>query len=506
MTMTTKHFLLAALLLTAITTAAQHRQQTTTPIRLSGVKQRTGVVLVKNHQLSKLGNNKTAVQMDIVLDSLRVPSNRYRAFTPIIVSTDGKQEQRLKSLLVSGRTQNIVFERDGIDPLYANNCENVRRQNGEAQHYDYTDVIDRQAWHKDAQLFLECDLCGCGDPMKSERFPLLLPKPTAGLDFKFAYRPVVPAPDAKIRNLHGSAYITFVVDRWEMKPDYMQNRRELRKITDTLDIMVADPYVTVNRIKIHGWASPESPYKHNEMLANNRARSLTEWLKQNYDLPDSAFAKAEATPENWIGLREAIEKMDGSVLPHWQEILDLIDNTDLDPDVKEHRIRAKYPQDYRYLLRNVYPGLRRSDYDITFNIRQFTLAEAKEVYKSKPHQLSLRELYDVAHDFLRTDRDSVAYLHAMQAAYNLYPDSTAAVINLAQIALEKDDLLKAETLLEHAGASGPAENARAILYMKQKRWTDAEAALMRAEQAGQTEKSNRSIMEMLRKQAAEEEE
>ena len=496
-----RKLIIAALLVSSMAGWAQRARKTSIPIVLSSdSKHNTGSIVVQNHRVTTTGG-KTLVQMGIVLDSLRVPSNRYRAFTPVIMSVDGAHQQRLKSLLVSGRTQNIVFDRDGIDPLYADNYDNVRRQNGEPQRYDYTDVVATQPWHQGARLVLECDLCGCGDPMKSDRYPL--PLETAFFAAKYDFRDAVPAPDDKVYNLHGSAYITFVVDRWEMKPDYMNNRRELRKITDTLDIMDSDRNITVHRIKIHGWASPESPYAHNEMLATNRAKSLTNWLRQNYSLPDSVFAPAEATPENWIGLREAVEDMTEETLPHRSQILQLIDDNTLKPDPKEWKIKTRYPQEYRYLLTTVYPGLRRSDYDITFNVRKFTLQEACEVYKTQPYRLSLRELWDVAQT---VRRDKAAYEKVLQTSYNLYPDSTSAMLNLARVALERDDLLKAETLLEHAGESALAENNRAILYMKQKRFELAEQALRRAEQKGMDENQNRYALKGLLKDQEERDE
>ena len=319
---------------------------------------------------------------------------------------------------------------------------------------------------------------------------------TASIDIKPNYVDVVPAPTKKIRNLHGTAYITFVVDRWEMKPDYMDNRRELRKITDTLDVMNADPNISIQKIKIHGWASPESPYSHNEMLATNRAKSLTDYVRKTYNLPADVFAPAEATPENWIGLREAVEQMSTATLPHRAEILKIIDDVTLKPDPKEQKMKRLYPAEYKYLLKNVYPGLRRSDYEITFEYREFTLEEAKEIYKTKPYQLSLRELWDVAQTY---PKGSAEYNKVMQTALNVYPDSKEAAINLANIALRQDDLLKAETLLEHAGDSGEAENARAILYIQQKRYADAEAALKRAQAKGMNVSANMQILESLKK-------
>lgn len=464
-------------------------------IRLTGEKQGSdNQISVKNLQVART-QAKTIVTMDFVLDQLQVPSNRYRAFTPVIKSKDGSQQQRLKTLIVSGRRQDIVFERDGIDPLYAGNCDNVRRMNGQPQQYAYTDAIETAPWFKQADLVVECDLCGCGDQMKNEQAFLTSLLPPDPYDL-IALTDVVPAPQKKERNLHGSAYITFVVDRWEMKPDYMDNRRELRKITDTLDVMAADANVSVKVIKIHGYASPESPYKHNEMLATNRAKSLTNWLKQQYKLPASVFAPAEATPENWEGLRKAVVEMDESLLPHKQEILNMIDDKTLEPDPKEWRIKTRYPEEYRYLLREVYPGLRRSDYDISFNFSDFTLEQAKEVYKTRPYQLSVRELWDVAQTM---EPGSVEYKKVLQTAVNIYPDDPAANLNLANMAIRQKDLLKAETLLDRAGDGGEALQSRAVLAILQQQYDKASQLLDQAAQKGIDVSKNRQAIEALTK-------
>ena len=493
-----KRLTIISLLLTVTATLAA--QET---IRLIGV--RTGAdtqVSVQNASVANT-NQKTFLTMDFILDELELPSNKYRAVTPVIRSADGQQEQRLKTLIVSGRRQNIVFQRDGIDNLYAANCDNIRRENGKAQSYSYADATDTQPWFSNADLFVECDLCGCGNRQDNDEVPIMTLLPPDPYDL-VALTDVVPAPSKKERNLHGSAYITFVVDRWEMKPDYMDNRRELRKITDTLDVMAADPNVSVREIKIHGYASPESPYTHNSMLATNRAKSLTEWLKKQYSLPANVFAPAEATPENWEGLRKAVVQMTGGELGHRQEILDKIDKVLADlgnnitnrADADEHAIRAAYPNDYRYLLREVYPGLRRSDYDISFNFSDFTLEQAKEIYKRRPYQLSLRELWDVAQTM---EPGSDAYNRVMQQAVNIYPDDPVANLNLANVAIRQRDLLKATTLLEKAGDSAEAINARAVVAIVQQRYADAEALLQQAAQKGLDVTKNLEAIRLLKK-------
>ena len=481
----TRNIILTISLLTALAVTAQDR------IRLTGTKKKQDTQMAVDNFHVTQTEQKTVVTMDFILDSMQIKSARYRAFTPILRSKDGSQQQRMKSLLVTGRVQDIIFERDGIDPLYADNYEAVRREKDTPQRVSYTDVIDREPWHKGAEVWLECDLCGCGDTLKSDMALLGRLK----TDPVFFYADAVPAPTKKVRNLHGTAFINFVVNRWEMKPDYMDNRRELRKITDTLDVMTADPNIAVKQIKIHGWASPESPYEHNRMLATNRAQSLTDYVRQTYNLPANVFAPAEATPENWIGLREAVEQASLDVLPHRAEILAIIDDSTLEPDPKEWRIKLRYPQEYQYLLRNVYPHLRRSDYEITFEYKEFTLDEAKEIYKTKPYQLSVRELWDVANTF---EPGSDDFNRVIQTAVNLYPESEEAAVNLANIALRQNDVLKAETLLQRAGDSAQADNARAVLYMKQGKWAEAEAALKRAKDKGLDVTGNSETLEEMK--------
>ena len=470
-------------------------------ITLSDEKNGDTQVSVQNFQVTTT-DQRTIFTMDFILDQLDVPSNRYRAFTPIIRSRNGDQETRLKTLIVSGRRQNIVFERDGIDELYADNCDNIRRMNDAPQTYSYTDAIDREAWHKNADVVVEADLCGCGDKMKNQEYPLATLKEINPWEL-IELANQEPNPEKPMRELHGSAYITFVVDRWEMKPDYMDNRRELRKITDTLDIMVADKNITVNTIKIHGWASPESPYNHNHMLATNRAKSLTEWLRKNYNLPATAFAPAEATPENWIGLREAIEKMGTDELPHKDDIYNDVRNLLLKDstvvartaDATEAGIKRRFPQEYQYLLKNVYPGLRRSDYEITFNIRQFnTIEECLDIYRTKPHQLSKHELWRVAQTMQPfTDE----YNRVMQTSLNFYPDDEAVSLNLANVALSQHDVLKAQTLLERAGNGAAAENARAVIDIVNGNYEEAARHLDNAERLGLNVSHNREAIKLL---------
>lgn len=56
--------------------------------------------------------------------------------------------------------------------------------------------------------------------------------------------------------------------------------------------------------------------------------------------------------------------------------------SDLAPDAKEWRIKKNYPEAYAYLLANVYPGLRHSDYAVKYEVRAYTdVAEIRRLLK-----------------------------------------------------------------------------------------------------------------------------
>jgi tetratricopeptide (TPR) repeat protein len=76
------------------------------------------------------------------------------------------------------------------------------------------------------------------------------------------------------------------------------------------------------------------------------------------------------------------------------------------------------------------------------------------------------------------------YNKVMQTAVNLYPDAPEALVNLANVAIRQKDLLKAESLLERAGESAEAQNARAVIAIIQKRYADAEQLLNAAARKG----------------------
>ena len=71
-------------------------------------------------------------------------------------------------------------------------------------------------------------------------------------------------------------------------------------------------------------------------------------------------------------------------------------------------------------------------------------------------------------------------------------------MNLANVAIRQHDLLKAESLLERAGDSAEAINARAVIAIIQERYADAEQLLQQAAAKGLDVSKNMEAISILK--------
>ncbi|MFR9257143.1 MAG: hypothetical protein ACLVJ6_17515 [Merdibacter sp.] len=134
------------------------------------------------------------------------------------------------------------------------------------------------------------------------------------------------AERVKSRSLEGSAYIDFPVNKTVIYPDYRRNTAELGKIQATIDSVRDDRDVTITSVWLKGYASPESPYVHNEKLAVGRTAALKQYICQLYRFNDTII-QTDHEPEDWAGLRRYVEQTN---LAHKSEILAL--TVDMEPE------------------------------------------------------------------------------------------------------------------------------------------------------------------------------
>ena len=178
----------------------------------------------------------------------------------------------------------------------------------------------------DAKLDMYEDLCGCGNPARRIGITMLANRITLEkiiepyeITPSMAYVQPVVEP-VKRREIISEAFLDFVVNKTDIRPDYMNNPQELKKVTDLVAGIKDDPDVTVRAINVIGYASPEGLLSNNQRLSEGRAKALTDYLASQFDYPRSLYQVAFAG-ENWDGLKECVE---ASQMPYRKEVLEFI--------------------------------------------------------------------------------------------------------------------------------------------------------------------------------------
>lgn len=412
------------------------------------------------------------LDMKLNLDSLDLPANTRLVYTPVVKTRNGMTA--MPEIVINGRRQHIMYERGDMKGTLDGRAVVVRRLNGKAQTVAYRAEAPLKAGVADYDVEIREDLCGCGDSIGADSYLL-----------KRSRKPVVafvrPAAEArKERHIDKTAYIDFPVNRTELHPDYRRNPAELDSIVKTINMVKADKNLSIRSIDIHGYASPESPYSHNDYLARERAKTLKDYVRRLVALDDRIFTVSH-TPENWEGL---IKFLRGSELPNRDAILQVIADTSLDPDAREWKIKGDYPDDYRFMLDTWYPALRRSDYRVNYTIRPFNVDEAKEMIRTKPQLLSLEEMFLVAQTYEPGGKE---FNEVMEIAVRMYPDDPTANLNAACTRLNVGDADGAKRYLDKAGDSPQAVNARAAYAQLKGDQAEAERLYRQAADEGMAE-------------------
>lgn len=358
--------------------------------------------------------------------------------TPVLRGADGKDSLAFSPIVIAGRRAYYTdLRKDGdLKDIY---------MNGSSLSVPVEHRIDYMPWMENATLCLRYDLSGCcNTPQATES------SREVGLDlsprvFAPAFCYITPEPGeatVKMRELRGSAYIDFPVNRTEIHPDYRRNPEELAKINATIDSIRYDSDISIKRITIKGFASPEGSYENNVRLARGRTRTLAEYVRTLHSFsPELMETDWEA--EDWDGLRRWVET---SGISNREAILSVINDELLLPDDKDNRLRKEFATEYKFLLSVVYPALRHSDYTIEYVIRNYTEpAEILEIARVAPQKLSLDELYLAANHYEQGSRE---YTRLWEIAAMMYPESEPAAVNAANGYMKTGALAKAEELLD----------------------------------------------------------
>lgn len=429
-------------------------------------------VQAENIRAQKLQVNKNGDDVEVSfrmsLQGLGVKSNRSFLLTPVLVKGDSLCS--LPPVMVAGRRRELLNRRNRYDGLM------LKYGKDDKAEMDYSAKVEYREWMSGASLMIASDYCGCRgtlpdrDMVPVRRAVLYSPQPILAF--------AVPAAEpVKVREESGKAFLDFPVNETVIYPEYRNNRAELEKIRATIDQVKNDTNTHITHISIHGYASPEGDFANNGRLAGGRAKALKQYVLSQYGFAGDII-DVSSTPEDWQGLRRWVE---ASQMELRKEVLDVID-LDMEEDAKNYRLQLlNGGKTYNYLLKDVYPSLRRSDYVVHYTVRAFNVEEAKKLVKVRPQLLSLEEMYTVSATYAPGSEE---FNEVFDIAVRLFPHDETANLNAALVAIGEKNYIRAERYLEKAGNSAEAIHACGVLCLMTGRYDEAETLLKQAAGAG----------------------
>jgi tetratricopeptide (TPR) repeat protein len=189
--------------------------------------------------------------------------------------------------------------------------------------------------------------------------------------------------------------------------------------------------------------------------------------------------KVEYGGENWSGLLAALE---ASNMKDKDAVIDIIRNTGELATRKTKLKSLDNGEPYQQMLKEIYPKLRKVESHAFYNVKGFDVAEAKEIIKTRPQQLSLEEMFRIANSYQAGGND---FIDVFETAVRMFPDDEVANLNAAAAALSAKNLTNAEKYLKRSNVSSPEyANNIGVLYLLSGDMDKAKAQFSKAAGSG----------------------
>lgn len=424
------------------------------------------------------------VQLDLRMKDFKIGRNGEVVYTPIILSEDGRDSLVMEPFIVAGRNRWYWYLREGkLDtgsaPIYRSGSKE--------------EVTIRRSYPLEAWMLNEgsvevrqeaSNCCGSfnlvpGDSKWDNVLVALIHSKEPMNEFDYVFAPPVEEEPVK-KSVEGKAFVTFVVNRTELNPTYMNNPAEIQKILNSINIVKQDPDAIITEIHIRGYASPEGPWDNNVRLAKGRTETLAKYVNLQYNFAPGIMTTSY-DPEDWVGLRSYVADSMNYNLSNRTGLLSIIDGP-LGADAKDAALKSQYPKDYQVILKEIYPWLRHSDYTVNYSIKVYTdLANLNRLYTTDPTKLRAVDFYTIAQQY---PTGSPEYLDVMKKAIEIYPDAPMINLNVANIYLMEGDFEAAQSCLLKAGQDPEVNYARGVLAAKRGDYKEAEKWFKLAEAGG----------------------
>lgn len=164
---------------------------------------------------------------------------------------------------------------------------------------------------------------------------------------------------APLQAQHGvwtaGATVTFPVGKADIRPTYMQNQAQLRR----LDTLVNAFRMNIDSVSVVAFASPEGRFERNVELSQLRAQAMTAYLHKTYQDVQFGHIQEFAGGPDYQGLSAQI--LEDEKLPYREEVLDLVQNWGGHPEKAFQKLTAlRGGVPYKYIYKKHLPWLRNA--------------------------------------------------------------------------------------------------------------------------------------------------
>lgn len=402
-----------------------------------------------------------------------VPAAQSVVLAPVLIDTTTQRKVDFPLIFINSRNQQIYFERK-LKEEYPDAIA-LQKKRGEDLDIDYLRTVKYEPWMERAVLKLRKQSCACNNPKdRGEMTVASLGKEQVPEINLFPVYLLPPADNTvKVREERGSAFLCFEVNKWDIKPDYMSNPIELQKIHNSVNLVKNDSDVTIRKMTIEGYASPEGPYDRNLMLSEKRTEALTTYL-QKTNIAKGIRIEASGKGENWDGFMKYLRS--NADIPQRNKLLSIA-NSKQTLDEKEKQMRRDAPEGFAFIVKDGFPALRCTNYTVIYTVRPFTLEESERVFETRPINLNLNEIYRLADKYAN---DKEKYYSIIRKAYMLYPNDSYINLTMACLALRKGEADEAADYLSKVNdCPEKTMNEGLVAYLK----GDVDKAVKLVEQA-----------------------
>lgn len=405
-----------------------------------------GIVYPENIKYSfntkKVGNSLN-IDLNISLDDVHIPGQGMLVLTPVLVGEN--KEYRLAPAVVAGSQRYKVINRllAYDNQVFEQAPQVLTKYNDSDKKITLSYSVTFEKWMHGSDLYLYGNVSGCVNCGSIEKQHLVgknIVPPIFIPEYRASY--IVPEAEVKERSETFIARINYVVDRYELLPDFKNNATVLAEVDAVIKELQNDPDLTITHHTVTGYASPEGRFNSNITLSKNRAKSFMNFLQQKYNWNISAISH-DGKGEDWAGLRKAV--LERSDIPHRDEVISIIDNTSDITQRKRTLEALDGGRVYAVLLKDLYPPLRRNEFEVSYIVRAFNVEEARKIILTRPQLLNLNEMFLVANSY---PKDSKNFKEVFDIAVRMYPDNPICKINAAAMEIETGSAERAIERLE----------------------------------------------------------